>query len=78
MPVLSPENHSTAQPRLLDESSAAKYLSVSLSTAIRWRKKRIGPAFFQLAGIIRYPIESLDAFIESHIQPTAQTQEGKR
>lgn len=72
MPVLKPENLSAPQPRLLDEASAARYLSISLSTAIRWRKQRKGPAYFQLAGIIRYPIESLDAFIQNHIQPAAK------
>jgi predicted DNA-binding transcriptional regulator AlpA len=75
--VLKPENRTTAQPRLLDEASAAKYLAISISTAVRWRKQRKGPPYFQLAGIIRYPIESLDAFIESHIQPSAQQEERK-
>jgi excisionase family DNA binding protein len=57
-----------AKPRLLTEAEAAEYLSVSHSTIIRWRKQRKGPAVTRLAGIVRYSVDELDAFIERNTE----------
>jgi predicted site-specific integrase-resolvase len=61
MPVVMPEG---ITPRLLTEEQASRYLGISLSTTIRWRKKGQGPAFLHVGGILRYPIEQLDKFID--------------
>ncbi len=56
------------QQLLLTETEAAKRVGVSISTLRRWRRKRIGPKFFSLGGILRYRIVDLDEFVESRIR----------
>jgi hypothetical protein len=50
-------------PLFLSEKEPAVYLSVSLSTIRRWRRSGDGPAFFRYGGVIRYSLETLQAFI---------------
>jgi hypothetical protein len=68
MPALKPKNQPEVLPRLLDERQAARYLNVSPSTMVRWRKRREGPSFFQHGGVIRYAPESLDKFIDKNMK----------
>ena len=58
-------------PQFFSEKEAAAYLSVSLSTIRRWRRKRIGPDFYQFGGVVRYSKAALDAFISKHTQSAA-------
>jgi excisionase family DNA binding protein len=53
---------------LLTEAQAAHRLGVSLSTARRWRKKKAGPRYFFLGGILRYRLSDLDDFVSRHIR----------
>jgi len=56
-----------APPRLLTEAQTAEYLSVSVFTLQRWRsEKRYDLPFIKLGKLIRYRIEHLDAWLESH------------
>lgn len=58
-------------PPFLSEKEAAAYLSVSLSTIRRWRRAKTGPAYFLFGGILRYPMDAVDAFIGTNTQPPA-------
>jgi transcriptional regulator with XRE-family HTH domain len=53
---------------LLTEAQAADYLGVSLSTLRRWRKRRAGPTFFLLGGILRYQLADLQEFIVRNLR----------
>jgi predicted DNA-binding transcriptional regulator AlpA len=72
MPVLAPQSHAAVEPRLLDEKRAAAYLSVSLSTMVRWRKARTGPAFLRVGNVLRYDRQQLDRFIANNTQQPTQ------
>ncbi|MBZ5721960.1 MAG: helix-turn-helix domain-containing protein [Acidobacteriia bacterium] len=51
---------------LLTEAQAGHRLGVSLSTIRRWRKKKVGPKYFFLGGILRYRRSDLDDFVARH------------
>jgi excisionase family DNA binding protein len=53
-------------PCFLSEKEAAAYLSVSLSTIRRWRRRKTGPPLFQFGGVLRYDREALDVFIANY------------
>ena len=53
------------------EKEAAAYLSVSLSTMRRWRKKGTGPENFHFGGVLRYSRSTLDEFIKQHTKTGA-------
>ena len=56
---------STSSPQFLNESSAAKYLGVSVKSLQRWRFERRGPAYSKVGGkMVRYSIEDLNQFFE--------------
>ena len=55
----------TPSPQFLNESSAAKYLSISVKSLQRWRFERRGPAYSKVGGkIVRYSIDDLNHFFE--------------
>jgi excisionase family DNA binding protein len=58
-------------PSFLSEKEAAAYLSISLSTIRRWRRKKIGPATFRFGGVLRYGREALDVFIAKNTKAAA-------
>jgi len=64
--MLNPSGSQPDPEKLLTESAAARYLSVSLSTIRRWRHARVGPRHLQVGSIIRYPLDSLREFIDRH------------
>ena len=52
-------------PQFLNESSAAKYLGVSVKSLQRWRFERRGPAYGKVGGkIVRYSIDDLNKFFD--------------
>jgi len=51
---------------LQTEAQAATLLRHSLSTLRRWRREGTGPIFFRFGRIIRYRLEDLQKFIETH------------
>jgi hypothetical protein len=59
------EQH-TPIPPLQTEGQAAALLRHSLSTLRRWRRLGTGPTFFRFGRIIRYRLEDLQKFIETH------------
>ena len=55
----------TPSPQFLNESSAAKYLGISVKSLQRWRFERRGPAYGKVGGkIVRYSIDDLNQFFE--------------
>ena len=55
----------TPSPQFLNESSAAKYLGISVKTPQRWGFERRGPAYSKVGGkIVRYSIDDLNHFFE--------------
>jgi hypothetical protein len=55
----------TPSPQFLNESSAAKYLGVSVKSLQRWRFERRGPAYGKVGGkIVRYSIDDLNKFFD--------------
>ena len=48
---------------VLCEKESAAYLSISLSTIRRWRKRNTGPVYFRVGDILRYGQRDLDEFI---------------
>ena len=55
----------TPSPQYLNESSAAKYLGVSVKSLQRWRFERRGPAYSKVGGkIVRYSIDDLNKFFD--------------
>jgi excisionase family DNA binding protein len=58
-------------PTWFSEKEAAAYLSVSLSSIRRWRRKRTGPDFCRFGGLVRYNKDALDAFISKNTQSAA-------
>ena len=61
----------TSSPSFFSEKEAAAYLSVSLSTIRRWRRRKTGPALFKFGGVLRYRREDLEAFIANNTETTA-------
>ena len=55
----------------LSEKEAAAYLSVSLSTIRRWRRRGTGPAFFHFGGVLRYSHTALTEFIVKYTKAGA-------
>jgi excisionase family DNA binding protein len=55
----------------LSEKEAAAYLGISLSTIRRWRRRKIGPAFFQFGGVLRYSREAVEQFITKNTKTAA-------
>ena len=52
-------------PQFLNESSAAKYLGVSVKSLQRWRFERRGPAYSKVGGkIVRYATADLNKFFD--------------
>jgi predicted site-specific integrase-resolvase len=64
-----PKNLSPNQSNLvvLSEAESAERLGVSISTLRRWRKRGIGPKYFQLGGILRYRVADLDEFVTRNL-----------
>jgi excisionase family DNA binding protein len=60
-----------SSPSFFSEKEAAAYLSVSLSTIRRWRRRKNGPAFFRFGGVLRYDREALGAFIAKNTKAAA-------
>jgi excisionase family DNA binding protein len=58
-------------PSFVSEKEAASYLNVSLSTMRRWRRKKVGPAFYRVGDVLRYSQDALDAFVHRHTEPAA-------
>jgi excisionase family DNA binding protein len=57
---------------ILSEKEAAAYLGVSLSTIRRWRRGKLGPAFFKFGDILRYRRSALDEFVAKNtVSPLA-------
>ena len=55
----------TPSPQFLNESSAAKYLGVSVKSLQRWRFERRGPAYSKVGGkIVRYAVADLNKFFD--------------
>ena len=55
----------TPSSQFLNESSAAKYLGISVKSLQRWRFERRGPAYSKVGGkMVRYSIEDLNQFFE--------------
>jgi hypothetical protein len=53
---------------LLDETNAARILSLSVKTLRRWRWAGKGPAFRKLGRAVRYALSDLEAFIGSALR----------
>ena len=52
-------------PQFLNESSAARYLGVSVKSLQRWRFERRGPAYSKVGGkIVRYATADLNKFFD--------------
>jgi excisionase family DNA binding protein len=58
-------------PTWFSEKEAAAYLSVSLSSIRRWRRKHTGPDVCRFGGLVRYTKDALDAFITQNTQSAA-------
>lgn len=52
---------------LLTEAEAAAYLKVAKATLQQWRHKKKGPPYTKITGLIRYPKEDLETYINNHI-----------
>ena len=59
-------------PLHLSEKEAAAYLGVSLSTVRRWRRGKIGPAYYRVGDVLRYARGGLDAFIAKNTHTAEQ------
>lgn len=55
-----------ANPWMTD-TSAAKYLNVTVASVRKWRSKNIGPAYTRLpTGMVRYSQVEIDNWLEAH------------
>jgi predicted DNA-binding transcriptional regulator AlpA len=61
------ENHGQPQ-RYLDTKQAASYLGLSRQYLEIGRHKDIGPRYVKLAHAVRYRIDDLDEYMESHFR----------
>ncbi len=52
-------------PTLVNETEAARILSLSVKTLRRWRWAGRGPRFIKIGGAVRYDPTDLTAFIEA-------------
>lgn len=51
-------------PNLLDEKTAAAFLSVSVRTIQDWRFRNTGPKYKKLGRLVRYSVSDLAAYAE--------------
>ena len=57
------QNDSSNSHHLVDESAAAKYLSLAVPTLRKWRVAGGGPAFMKFGRAVRYDMADLDGWI---------------
>jgi hypothetical protein len=57
-------------PNFFSEKEAAAQLDISLSTIRRWRRSKIGPAFFRFGGVLRYGRQALEEFVANNTTVT--------
>ena len=55
----------------------AERLNVTTRTLANKRAAGSGPPFFKMDGVIRYPINKLETFIDKHIHHNARIANGK-
>jgi hypothetical protein len=59
---------------LLTEGQAAIHLQAKASTLTKWRCRKRGPAYFRIAGKVRYRLSDLEAFImRSRVDPNQES-----
>lgn len=61
----SPSNEPATPSRFLDEKQLCAELDISSVTATKWRRNTEGPPFVRVGRLIRYPRESVDAWLAS-------------
>lgn len=60
-----------AAPVLLNETEAAKYLTVSVGSLRAWRGQNCGPRFLKVGAQVRYRPSDLDDYLDgSVVEPT--------
>lgn len=50
---------------ILTEEEAAAFLTCKRPTLTAWRRKRVGPPFYQIGRLIRYSPQDLVEYLES-------------
>lgn len=56
-------DHSTQQ--FFSTKQLARRLGLSYRTLEDWRRRRVGPPFVRVGGLVRYPIMLLDEYLQS-------------
>jgi predicted DNA-binding transcriptional regulator AlpA len=52
--------------KLLNEDQSAKMLGCSAALLRKWRLFREGPSYVKIGRLVRYRLEDLNAFLDSH------------
>jgi|TARA_R100001594_G_scaffold82228_1_gene116730 hypothetical protein len=61
----------------LNPKQTAERLSVTTRTLANKRAAGSGPPYFKMDGVIRYPINKLETYINKHIHHNARAANGK-
>jgi len=54
--------------RYLTEKETGKRIAVSRSTLRKWRREGWGPPYVKLGRIVRYPLRSLENWVNGHLR----------
>jgi excisionase family DNA binding protein len=57
-------SRSTPTSAILTEQQAAALINCKRPTLTAWRRKRVGPAYYQIGRLIRYSQDDLAEFLE--------------
>jgi excisionase family DNA binding protein len=60
---MSSSNQST--PLYVSTKQLARNLGLSYRTLEDWRRRRVGPPFVRVGGLVRYPVSLLDEYLQS-------------
>lgn len=66
------------EPRLIDQTAAARRLGIRPATLERWRWLGVGPRYLKLGRCVRYAPEDLEAFVAASARVSTTDPQGSK
>ena len=63
-------------PQYLSTATAARFLDTSQHTLLSWRQRGVGPEWIKIGHLVRYPLQSLRAWVEARRRKPEPGEEG--
>ena len=67
--MVNPQAFTNRRP-LLNSTQVATLTGVTTTTLSKWRKRRVGPPFIKIGGVIRYEPYKLDEWLADQLTQT--------